>query len=63
MIKMKIKIGYKKNNGETAGTIIRIDDDGSIRLFDPKTNESILLFWLIDYKPGSAVVLGVDEDE
>jgi hypothetical protein len=60
---MNIKIGYKKKNGETAGAVIRIDDDGSIRLFDHKTNESILSFWLINYKPGSAVVLGVDEDD
>jgi hypothetical protein len=31
---MKIKIGYKKKNGETAGAVIRIGDDGFISLVE-----------------------------
>ena len=64
---MKIKIGYKKKNGETAGTILRIDDEGFLWVLEPGRNRlkkgAQLVFWLDDFKSGSLVFLGVDEDE
>jgi len=61
---MKIKIGYKKKSGETAGFVIRIDYDGTLWVAEPQNNtEEQLSFWLEDYKEESAVFLGVDEDE
>jgi hypothetical protein len=63
---MDIKIGYKKKNGETAGTIIRIDNDGFIYLVGVKTGKRTMESFNLggsDYEKGSAVILGVDEDD
>jgi hypothetical protein len=35
---MNIKIGYKKKNGETAGTILRIDGEGFLWVLEPGKN-------------------------
>jgi hypothetical protein len=58
---MKIKIGYKKKNGETAGAVITIDEEGQIYSVEPKTETRRRN--LPDYEEGSAVFLGVDEDD
>lgn len=60
-----IKIGYMdKHNGEPRGFVLRINDRGFIQLFDPKTNEGMVFpYWLEHYEEGSAVFLGVDEDD
>jgi hypothetical protein len=62
---MDIKIGYKKRNGETSGTIIRIDNDGFIYLVGVKTGERTMESFTLgsDYEKGSAVILGVDYDD
>ncbi len=61
---MDLKMGFKKRNGDTSGITIRIDDEGSLWVLEPKNNTGVQLpFWLQDYKSGTLVFLGVDEDE
>jgi len=59
---MTIKIGYFKNNGDTAGLIINITEGGNVLISDPLTGETEKAKTLSDYKNGSAVILESEEE-